>query len=109
MSLKPSHHIRGPTEPIDPFNSPRPTENPPKMAPHGDADRYHPVDAVKAGIQGAMITGAAGLFAASVRNATRRENVGALGVFTRSGGLILTFCTRLTLLLPVNRACPAAC
>ncbi|CAN8104846.1 unnamed protein product [Discula destructiva] len=61
------------------------------MAPHGDDDRYHPVDAVKAGIQGAMITGAAGLFAASIKNATRVENVGASGVFTRSGGIILTF------------------
>lgn len=64
------------------------------MAPHGDDDHYHPVDAVKTGIQGAMITGAAGLFAASIKNATRRENVGALGVFTRSGGMIFTFSTK---------------
>lgn len=65
------------------------------MAPHGDDDHhYHPVDAVKAGVTGAMITGAAGLFAASIKNAMRVENVGASGVITRSGGIISTFSTR---------------
>lgn len=64
------------------------------MASHGSDDHYHPVDAVKTGIQGAMVTGAAGLFAAGIRNATRKQNVGALGVFTKSGGMILTFSTR---------------
>lgn len=65
------------------------------MAPHGDDDHhYHAVDAVKAGIQGAMITGAAGLFAASIKNALRVDNVGALGVFTKGGGTIFTFSTR---------------
>lgn len=61
------------------------------MAPHGDDDHYHPVDALKAGIQGAMITGAAGVFAAGIKNATRKQNYGALGIFTRSGGTIFTF------------------
>lgn len=61
------------------------------MAPHGDDHVYHPVDAVKAGTKGAMITGGAGLLAASVQNAMRKSNVGALGVFTRSGGLIFTW------------------
>lgn len=61
------------------------------MAPHGDDDVYHPVDALKSGIQGAMITGAAGVFAAGIKNATRRTNHGALGIFTRSGGTIFTF------------------
>lgn len=61
------------------------------MAPHGDDDHYHPVDALKAGIQGAMITGAAGIFAAGIKNATRKQNYGALGIFTRSGGTIFTF------------------
>ncbi|KAI3393154.1 hypothetical protein diail_4679 [Diaporthe ilicicola] len=61
------------------------------MAPHGDDDLYHPVDALKAGMQGAMITGAAGIFAAGIQNATRKQNFGALGVFTRSGGTIFTF------------------
>lgn len=72
------------------------------MAPHGDDDRYHPVDAVKTGIQGALITGAGGLFAASIKNATRRENVGALGVFTRSGGMIFTFSTYFMFPFPPN-------
>lgn len=61
------------------------------MASHGDDDHYHPVDAVNAGIKGAMITGAAGLFAAGIKNATSQANHGALGVFTKSGGLIFTF------------------
>ncbi|KAF3763864.1 hypothetical protein M406DRAFT_357256 [Cryphonectria parasitica EP155] len=61
------------------------------MAPHGESDEYHPGDALAAGVKGAMITGAAGLFAASVKNATRKTNVGALSVFTKSGGLIFTF------------------
>ncbi|KAK7745862.1 hypothetical protein SLS53_002580 [Cytospora paraplurivora] len=61
------------------------------MAPHGDDDRYHPVDALKAGTQGALVTGAAGVFAAAIKNATRKQNYGALGVVTKSGGMILTF------------------
>ncbi|ROW02451.1 hypothetical protein VMCG_06122 [Cytospora schulzeri] len=61
------------------------------MAPHGEDGPYHPVDALKAGIQGAMITGAAGVFAAGVKNATRKTNVGAMGIVTRSGGMIFTF------------------
>lgn len=63
------------------------------MASHGADDRYHRVDAVKAGVTGAAITGAAGLFAASIKNAMRVENVGSMGVFTKSGGFILTFST----------------
>lgn len=63
------------------------------MASHGDDGPYHPVDAVNAGIKGAMITGAAGLFAAAVKNATAKTNHGAMGVFTKSGGLIFTFST----------------
>lgn len=61
------------------------------MAPHGDDDHYHPVDSVKAGITGAMTTGGAGILAAGVQNALRKQNVGALAVATRSGGLIFTW------------------
>lgn len=78
------------------------------MAPHDDDDHYQPVDAVKAGIQGTLIIGAAGLFAASVKNATRKENVGAMGVFTRSGGMILNFGMNPMSLLPFNCAGAAA-
>lgn len=63
------------------------------MAPHGESDEYHAADAVGSGVKGAMVTGAAGLFAAAIKNATRRTNVGALSVFTRSGGMIFTFGT----------------
>lgn len=61
------------------------------MAPHGDDGQYHPVDALKAGMQGATVTGAAGIFAAAIKNATRKQNYGAMGIVTRSGGMIFTF------------------
>lgn len=79
------------------------------MASHGADDPYHRVDAVKAGMTGAMITGAAGLFAASIKNAMRVENVGSLGVFTMSGGIITTFgmASQLCFYLP-KRLCTIA-
>lgn len=61
------------------------------MAPHGEDGLYHPVDALKAGMQGALITGAAGLFAAAIKNATSKTNPGAMGIVTHSGGTIFTF------------------
>lgn len=63
------------------------------MAPHGEDGPYHPVDALKAGIQGAMITGAGGIFAAAIKNATRKTNYGAMGIVTHSGGMIFIFST----------------
>ncbi|KUI71913.1 hypothetical protein VM1G_08036 [Cytospora mali] len=61
------------------------------MAPQEDDGLYHPVDALKAGTQGALIAGGAGVFAAAIKNATRKTNHGALGVVTHSGGIIFTF------------------
>ncbi|PSR97820.1 hypothetical protein BD289DRAFT_383755 [Coniella lustricola] len=61
------------------------------MAPHGDSEPYHPVDAVAAGTNAALLTGGAGFFAASIKNAMRAKNVGALAVFTKTGGLIFTW------------------
>lgn len=61
------------------------------MAPHGDSDSYHPVDAVAAGVKASMLTGAAGFLAASIKNAQRKQNLGALAVFTKTGGLIFTW------------------
>lgn len=63
------------------------------MAPHGDDGYYHAVDAVRVGTRGALITGTAGLFAASIKNALATANHGALGVFTQSSGMIFTFGT----------------
>lgn len=60
------------------------------MAPHGDDESYHPKDAIKAGLSGMAITGGAGLLVAALQNATSVKNVGAWGVFTRSGHVITT-------------------
>lgn len=63
------------------------------MAPQGDDQVYHPVDSLRAGTLGAMATGGAGLFSAAIQNAMRKQNVGALAVFTKSGGAIFTWGT----------------
>lgn len=60
------------------------------MAPHGDDESYHPKDAIKAGLSGMAITGGAGLLVAAFQNATSVKNVGAWGVFTRSGHIVTT-------------------
>lgn len=52
---------------------------------------YHPQDAVKAGIQGALVTGAAGTLVSAVQNTLAKRNVSAWGVFTRTGGTIAIF------------------
>ncbi|KAI1812438.1 hypothetical protein GGS20DRAFT_587495 [Poronia punctata] len=51
---------------------------------------YHQKDAVMAGIQGAMIGGGAGLLMSAVQNSLAKHNVGAFGVFTRTGGTIVS-------------------
>lgn len=60
------------------------------MAPQGD-DHYHPVDAVSGGVKGAMVTGGFGLFTAAIQNSLAKQNVGAWGVFTRGGGVVMSF------------------
>ncbi|QSZ31985.1 hypothetical protein DSL72_001554 [Monilinia vaccinii-corymbosi] len=59
------------------------------MAHHSEV--YHPKDAVKAGINGALITGAAGLLTSAIQNTLHKKNVGALAVFTRTGGTAFIF------------------
>ncbi|KAJ2992139.1 hypothetical protein NUW58_g2270 [Xylaria curta] len=49
---------------------------------------FHQKDAVKSGIQGAMVGGGAGLLLSSVQNSLAKQNVGAWGVFTRTGGTV---------------------
>ncbi|KAI0404109.1 hypothetical protein F4802DRAFT_607708 [Xylaria palmicola] len=49
---------------------------------------YHPRDAVKSGLHGALVGGAAGFLVSSVQNSLAKQNVGAWGVFTRTGGTI---------------------
>lgn len=52
---------------------------------------YQPKDAVKELIKAASITGAAGVLYAAVQNTLTRQNIGALGVFTRFGSSIGLF------------------
>lgn len=57
---------------------------------HGDQP-YHAQDALTPAIRGAGVTGAAGLFVASVQATLTRQNIGALSPFTRYGGTIAVF------------------
>lgn len=54
----------------------------------GDHDTYHSKDAIKAAISSSAALGGAGFFIAAVHNALQKQNVGAMSVFTRSGGII---------------------
>jgi hypothetical protein len=56
---------------------------------------YRPQDAIGRVIEYSLVTGAAGLFLASVQNTMARSQVGAFGVFTRFGSTTAwasTFC-----------------
>lgn len=72
---------------------------PPKMAnPHPITKVYpeqpfHSKNAIKSGVNGALIGGAAGLIASAVQNSLAKTNVGAFGVFTRSGSTVATLST----------------
>jgi hypothetical protein len=56
-------------------------------------DQYHPKDAVKAAINGTLITGTAGGLVSAIQNTLTKRNVNAWGVFTRTGGTIAVFGT----------------
>ncbi|KAB8293207.1 hypothetical protein EYC80_007547 [Monilinia laxa] len=56
-----------------------------------NSEVYHPKDALKAGINGALITGTAGALASAVQNSLHKKNIGAMGVFTRTGGTAFIF------------------
>lgn len=59
---------------------------------HGDEDQiYHPQDALAISTRSATLTGAAGLFLASVQNTVAKEQIGAFGVFSRFGGTVGLF------------------
>ena len=58
-----------------------------------DEEIYHPKDAVKAGINGTLVTGAAGTLISGVQNTLTKTNVGAWGIFTRTGSTIAVFGT----------------
>jgi hypothetical protein len=52
---------------------------------------YHPQNAVGAAINSTLAAGGAGLLMASVQNSLAKSNVGAMGVFSRSGSTVAIF------------------
>ncbi|KAF2169651.1 hypothetical protein M409DRAFT_20064 [Zasmidium cellare ATCC 36951] len=52
---------------------------------------YQPKDALGAAIKATMVTGAAGTFISTIQNTLTKQNVGAFGIFTRTGGTIAVF------------------
>jgi len=57
---------------------------------HGDQP-YHAQDAIGPAFRGAGVTGAAGLFVASIQATLTRQNIGAFSPFTHYGGTIAIF------------------
>jgi hypothetical protein len=54
-------------------------------------DDYHPKDALGDAIKATLVTGGAGAFISTIQNTLTKQNVGAWGVFTRSGSTIGIF------------------
>jgi len=69
------------------------------MADHADQDQrpgveqYQPKDAIGASIKATLVTGGAGAFVSTIQNTLTKQNVGAFGIFTRTGGTIAVFGT----------------
>lgn len=73
-------------------HSPSPLTTPAAMAELDQhADEYHPKDALGNAIKATLVTGGAGAFISTIQNTLTKQNVGAWGVFTRSGGTIGVF------------------
>ena len=54
---------------------------------------YHPKDAVSAAVTATMVTASAGAIISGVQNALTKQNVGAFGILTKTGGTIAVFGT----------------
>nr|POF02294.1 nadh-ubiquinone oxidoreductase 21.3 kda subunit [Quercus suber] len=64
------------------------------MADHGQEQQeiqYHPQDAIGGAVKATLVTGTAGLFVSTIQNTLTKQNVGAFGVFTRSGSTVAVF------------------
>ncbi|KAI9773335.1 MAG: hypothetical protein M1840_007550 [Geoglossum simile] len=59
------------------------------MAPEQAA--FQPKDAIGAAIKATMVTGSAGALISGIQNTLAKQNIGAWGVFTRTGGTIAVF------------------
>jgi len=56
-----------------------------------EAGVYVPKDAIGATVKAGMITTGAGLFVSAIQNTLTRQNVGSMGVLTRTGGTVAVF------------------
>ncbi|KAI0122706.1 hypothetical protein F4814DRAFT_218612 [Daldinia grandis] len=65
--------------------NPRPVQAEPKE------HHFHQHDAIKSGIKGALIGGAVGFVTSAVQNSLAKRNVGAWGIFSRTGGTVAMF------------------
>lgn len=62
------------------------------MAPHDQhSDHFEPQDTIKNTINTTVQLTVAGAVFAGVQNTLRKQNVGAMGIVTRSGGIIAVF------------------
>ncbi|KAI1139239.1 hypothetical protein F5Y05DRAFT_342374 [Hypoxylon sp. FL0543] len=58
---------------------------------HPEEQPFHQHDALKSGINGALIGGVAGLTVSAVQNSLAKRNIGAWGVFSRTGSTVGMF------------------
>ena len=61
------------------------------MAPPPQNDQYEPKDALGRAVQGTIVVGSAGALMSAVQNSLAKQNVGAMGFITRTGGTIGIF------------------
>lgn len=61
------------------------------MAPPPYNEHYEPKDALGRAAHGAWVVGAAGALLSAVQNSLAKQNVGAMGFLTRTGGSIGIF------------------
>lgn len=90
LNLKPAN-LPGPKLCHSLPDKPHPPTRPLTMA--GDDHAHHPSDAIKAGLQASAVVGTTGFFISALQNALHKNNIGAMAVFTRSGGNIAVFGT----------------
>ena len=54
-------------------------------------DHFERRDAIGLGAKGVLIVGGVGAIVSGVQNSLSKQNVGAFGIITRTGGTIVTF------------------
>jgi len=66
------------------------------MSESSEERPYQPKDAIGGTIKATMITTGAGAFVSAIQNTLTKQNVGAMAIFSRTGGTIAVFGTRRT-------------